>query len=162
MLYLHVNIISWHRVPHTLSTASTKGCLMSLYFQNYKRTSECSFTFCGASWNNQSPAAHAHCELKDTVISLYSNSCALTNQSMKSLHMACHLWTPSTYRSTKNFVWHPGLHNPRVHVHQHTGSIMASYSLDHMLQPDFQSHSNTASKCISYIASLQCPSAFCC
>ena len=72
-LSLHVMIMSWqwiqhtlstvytkhriHRVQHTLSTASTQDRLSSLHSHDYELTPECSFNFQRASLHDRPPSA---------------------------------------------------------------------------------------------------------
>jgi hypothetical protein len=51
------NEYSIHRVQHTLSTASTQDCLLSLHSHDYELTTECSFSFRCASLHDRPPSA---------------------------------------------------------------------------------------------------------
>ena len=56
-LSLHDMIMSWHRVQHTPSTASTQHYLSSYHSHDYKRAPECSFSFRHTSLHDRPPSA---------------------------------------------------------------------------------------------------------
>jgi len=78
-LYLHVRIMSWHRVQCTPSTASTQDCLSSLHSNDYGLTRECSFSIQRASLHDRPPSASSPWELKAKFGLLHSHACKLTD-----------------------------------------------------------------------------------
>ena len=96
---LHAMIMSWYRVQHTSSTASTQDCLSSIHSQDYKLTTECSFSFRRTSLYDQLPSASAAWELKGTHTLSHSHSCKLTNWWIEFQHPVRRPSTASKYWS---------------------------------------------------------------
>jgi hypothetical protein len=68
---------SIHRIQHTPNTAYTQDCLTSLHSNDYKLTTECSFSFRCASLQDWPPTGSSLWELKSQVTSSHSHSCEL-------------------------------------------------------------------------------------
>jgi len=142
-LSVHATIMSWHRVQHSPSTASTPDCLSSLHSQDYELTPECSFSFRRASLHDRPPSASSPWELKGKVSMSHSHGCKLTNWWIESQHLACHPSTASKYLSNLAQSWPPSV---------------SPNSLDDSLQVHLQTRAITASNCISKHARLRPPS----
>ena len=97
--WLHVMIMSWHRVQHTLTTASTHDCLSSLHCHQYELTHECSFSFRRTSLHNRLSSARSPGELKGKVTLSHSRGSKLTNWWIESQHPARRSSTTSKYSS---------------------------------------------------------------
>jgi len=138
---LHGMIMSWHRVQHTPSTASTQDCLSSLHSHDYELTPECRVSFRRASLHDRPPLASSLWELKSKVTVSHSHGCELTNWWIECQHRARH---PST--ATKNSSNLTRSRPPSVYPN----------SLDYGLQFS----TITASKCISKLAQSQPPSVY--
>ena len=100
-LSLHEMIMSWHRVQHTPSRASTQDCLSSLHSHDYELTPECSFSFRLTSLHDQPPSASSPWEAKGKVTLSHSHGCELTNWWIESQHRAHRPSTASKYSSSK-------------------------------------------------------------
>jgi len=142
-LSLHDMIMSWHRVQHTPSTASTEDCLSSLHFHEYELTSKCSFTFRRTSLHDRPPSACYPWEVKGNVTLSHSHGCKLTNWWIESQHRARRPSTASKYSSNLTSSRPPSA---------------SPNSVDHSLQVHLQTVSITATKCISKLARLRPPS----
>jgi len=174
-LSLHDMIMSWHRVQHTPSTASTQDCLSSLHSHDYELTPECSFSFRRTSLHDRPPLASSAWEPQGKVTLSHSHGCELTHWWIESRHQARRPLTASKYSS--NLTWsRPPMASPNsldygLQVHLQTRPVTASKcnsklawsqppsaspnSLDRSLQVYLQSPSITASKCISKLAQSQ-------
>ena len=139
-LSLHDMILSWHRVQHTPSTASTQDCLSSLHSHDYELTPECSFSLWRTSLHDRPPSASSPSELKGKVTLSHSHGCELTIWWIESQHRARRPSTASKYSSNLTWSWPPSA---------------SPNSLDHSLQVYLQTRSITASKCISKLAQSQ-------
>jgi len=139
-LSLHDMIMSWHRVQHTPSTASTQHCLSSLHSDDYELTPESSFSFRRTSLHNWPPSASSPWELKGKVTLSHSHGSELTNWWIQSHHPVRHPLTASKYSSN---------------LARSRPPSASPISLDHGLQVHLQTHSITASKCISKLARLR-------
>jgi len=98
-LSLHDMIMSWHRVQHTPSTASTQDCFSSLHSHDYKVTPECSFSFRRTSLHNRPPSASSPWELKGKVTLSHSHGWELPNWWIESHHPVRRPSTASKYSS---------------------------------------------------------------
>jgi len=143
-LSLHGRIMSWHRVQHTPSTASTQDFLSSLHSHDYQLTPECRFSFRRASLYDRPPSASSLWELKSKVTSSHSHRWDSTNRWVESQHRVRRPSTASTYSSNL--------------TRSRTPSASPN-SLGHGLQVHLQTRSITASKCISKPARLWAASA---
>jgi len=132
-LSLHDMILSWHRVQHTPSTASTQDCLSSLY-SHYKLTPECSFSFRRASLHDRPPSASSPWELKGKVTLSHSHGCEITNWWIQSQHPARRPSIASKYSSN---------------LARSRPPSVSPISLLHGLQVYLETRSITASKCVS-------------
>jgi len=139
-LSLHDMIMSWHRVQHTPSTASTQDCMSSLHSHDYELTPECSFSLWRTSLHDRPPSASSPSELKGKVTLSHSHGCELTIWWIESQHRARRPSTASKYSSNLTWSWPPSA---------------SPNSLDHSLQVYLQTRSITASKCISKLAQSQ-------
>ena len=184
-LSLHAMIMSWHRVQHTPSTASTQHCLSSLHSHDYKLTAEYSFSFRRASIHDQHPSASSPWERNGIVTLSHSHGCESTNWWIESgppgiLSIDClEVLVTSRTITASNCISKLAHSQPQcvspnsldhgVEVHLQSRSITASKcifdlewspppsSYDHSLQVHLLTHSITASKCISTIAQLRPP-----
>jgi len=171
-LSLHAMIMSWHRVQHTPSKASTQDCLSSFHSQDYEWTPECSFSFQCASLHDQPPSATAPWELKDIVTLAHSHVCESTNWGIESQHPARHPSTSSKYSSKLAWLRPPSSHNHGLQVHLQTRSITASKCISKLAQSwppsvcpnsldyGLRSHTIMVSKCIYKLAWSRYRSAF--
>jgi len=135
--------MSWHRVQHTPSTASTQDYLSSLHSHHHELTPECSFSFRRTSLHDRPPSASSPWELKGKVTLSHSHGCDLTNWWIEFPHQARCPSTASKYFS-KLTSSRPPSASPN--------------SLDHSLQVHLQTRSITATKCISKLPWLRPPS----
>jgi len=78
-LSLHAMIMSWHRVQHTPSAACNQNSLSSFHSHDDELTTECSFSFLGASLQDRPPLASSPWVLRDTVTLSHSHVCESTN-----------------------------------------------------------------------------------
>jgi len=98
-LSLHDMIMSWHRVQHTPSAASSQDCLSSLHSHDYQLTPECSFSFRRTSLHDRPPLSSSPWELKGKVTLSHSHRCELTNWWIESHHPVRRPSTASKYSS---------------------------------------------------------------
>jgi len=138
-LSLRDMIMSWHRVQHTPSTASTQDCLSSLHFHHYELTPESSFSFRRTSLHDRPPSAGSPWELKGQVTLSHSHGCELTNWWIESNHPVRRPSTAPKYSSN---------------LARSRPPSASPISLNHGLQVHLQTRSITASKCISKLARL--------
>jgi len=169
-LTLHGMIMSWHRVQHTLSTASTQHCLSSLHSHNYELTPECQVSFQRASLHDRPPSASSLWDMKSKVTLSHSHGCELTNGWIESQHRMRRPSTASKYSSnltqSRPASVYPNSHDYGLQFRTITASKCISKlaqsqppsvspnSLDYGLQ----FRTITASKCISKLAPSQPPS----
>jgi len=130
---------SIHRVLHTPSTASTRDCLFSLHSHDQELTPECSFSFRRTSLHDRPLLARSPWALKGKVTLSHSHGCQWTNWWLQSHHSACHPSTASKYSSN---------------IPQYPPPSASHNSLGHGLQVYLETHSITASKCISKVHSI--------
>jgi len=130
-LSLHVVIMSWHRVQHTPSTASTQDCLSSLHSHDYELTPQCSFSFRRTSLYDRLPSASSPCELKSKVTLSHSHGCKLTNWWIEFHYPVRRPSTASKYTSN---------------LARSRPPSASPNSLDHGHQVYLQTHSITACK----------------
>jgi len=125
-LSLHAMIMSWHRVQHSPSTASTQDCLSSFHSDDYELTPECRFCFWCALLHDRPPSASSPWELKNTVTLSHSHLCESTNWGMESQHPARRPLTGSKYLSKLTWLRRPSSDVHGLQVHLETRSIRAS------------------------------------
>jgi len=171
---LHDMIMSWHRVQHTPSTASTQDCLSSVHSHDCELTPECSFSFRRTSLQDRPPSASSAWALKGEVTLSHSHGCELTNWWIESQHRARRPSIAYKYSSSLTSSRPPSASpnslDHSLQVHLQTRSITASKfarsrppsaslsSLDPALQVHLWVHSISASKCISELAWSRPPS----
>jgi len=139
-LSLHDNIMSWHRVQHTPSTAPTQHCLSSLHSNDYELTTESSFSIRRTSLHARPPWASSPWELKGKVTLSHSHGCELTDWWRVSHHPGRRPSTASKYMCD---------------LARSRPPQASPISLDHGLHVHLQTHSITASRCISNLAPLR-------
>jgi len=98
--------MSWHRVQHAQSTASTQDWLCSFHSHDYKLTPDSSFSFGRASLHDRPQTASSPWELKCNVTLSHSHGCELTNWWIESQHPARRPSTASQ-DSSKLARWRP-------------------------------------------------------
>jgi len=139
-LSLHDMIMSWHRVLHTPSTASTQDCLSSLHSHDYELTPESSFSSQRTSLHDRPPSTSSPWELKGKVTLSHSHGCELTNWWIESHHPVHRPSTASKYSSNRARSRPPSA---------------SPITLHHGLQVHLETRSITASNCISQLARLR-------
>jgi len=122
----HVMIMSWGRVQHTPSTATTQDYFSSLYSQYYEWTPEFSFGFQCATLHNWPPSGSSPWDLKHRVFLLHSHGFELTNW-WNSQHPVRRPSTASKYLSKLAWFRPPSWHNHGLQEHFQN-------LLDHSLQ----------------------------
>ena len=168
---LHDTIMCWHRVQHSLSTASTQDCLFSLHSHDYEMTPECSFGFWRTSLHHRLPSACSPWELKGKVTFSHSHGCEVTNRWIESHHLVRYSSTTSKYLSNLNRSRPPSASPKSLDYSLPVRPIMASKCIsklaqlqppslhDHGLQVAYlQTRSITATKCIPNLAQSGPPS----
>jgi len=142
---------SIHGLHHTPSTASTLDCLSSLHSHDYQLTPDCQFNFRRASLHDWPPLVSYPWELKGQVRLSHSHGCELTNWWIVSQHAAWSINRLPVLVESRSIAASECISKP-------TWSRPPSVSpdlLDYGLQVHLQTHSITASKCISRLARLR-------
>jgi len=174
-LSLHGMILSWHRVQHTPSTASTQDCLSYLYSHDHKLTPECSFHFRRSSLH-ESSKVKSPCVIPMVASSL-TDEVSPGTPSIDRLQALIQSHSITDSKCISKLAWsRPPSESPdwldyglQVRtimasncISKHARSPPPSASpnlLDHNLRVHLQVHPKTASKCISKYARLPSPSA---
>ena len=169
LLSLCVMIISWHRVQHTPSTASTQDSLSSLHSNDYKLTLNVASASSVPPYMIDRNQTSSPWEIKAKVTLSQSHSCKLTNGWIESQYPAWHPSTLSKYSSKLARLRPPSSHDhgPQVHLQTH---MITAFKLTRLrppseylnlldcgLQVHFRTRPITASKCISKLAWLGPP-----
>jgi len=170
-LSLHGMIMSWHRVQHTPSTASTKDWLSSLHCHNYELTPEWRVSFRHGSLHDRPPSASSLWELKIKVTLSHSHGCELTNWWIEPQHQVCRPSTASKYSSNLTRSRPPSLYLNSLDYGLQFRTIMASKCISKLAQSHppsvspnslnygLQVRTIMASKCISEFTPSWPPSA---